>query len=63
MEAGLQVAVFEIVLVLLRQRITFGQCMEPDSGKNEDHGQQDRGDGLFHGITAFLFWEYASMQV
>ena len=51
MEAGLQMAGFEIVIVLLGQGIAFGQRAEPNSGENEDHGQKDRGDGFFHGRT------------
>ena len=51
MEAGLQMAGFEIIIILLGQGIAFGQRAEPNSGENEDHGQKDRGDGFFHGRT------------
>ena len=50
-EAGLQMAGFEIVIILVSQRIAFGQSMEPNSGENEDGGQKDRKDGLFHGCS------------
>jgi len=51
MEAGLEMAGFEVFIVLLGQRIAFGQRAEPNSGENEDGGQKDREDGLFHGCS------------
>ena len=63
MEAGLQMAGFEIVIILLGQSIAFGQCMEPDSGENEDHGQKDREDGLFHGRTPLSVFSDDTMGV
>ena len=62
-EAGLEMTGLEFFIVFICQLFTFDQRTEPDGGENEDDGQEERGDGLLHGITAFLFFGYGSMGI